>query len=85
MATLSEDERGELRSKLARSTATQHWTKPQVNAALQSIEDLMVQTSTRNAVGGAIESAAAGVFDNSEKQLLFAIWSLTYARRQGIG
>ncbi len=84
MAIFTVEQLGELRSALARNTATQSWTKPQVNAALQAIEDLMVQPSTRTAVSNAIEAAAPSVFDVAQKELLFAVWSLTYARRQGL-
>jgi hypothetical protein len=84
MAVFTAEQLGELRTAICRNTATQHWTKPQINAAIQAIEDLMVQPSTRTAVSNAIEAVAAGVFDVAEKELLFAIWSLTYARRQGV-
>jgi hypothetical protein len=84
MAALNQNEIGELRSLLAKNTATQTWTKAQFNAAIQAIEDFMQQPSTRNGIGGAIETAAPGVFDVTTKQLAFAIWSITYARRQGV-
>lgn len=85
MAALTTEEQVELRSMLARVTAQQHWSKPQVNTAIQTIEDLMQQPATRNNIANAIEGAVPGVFDGQEKQLLFSAWSVTYARRQGIG
>jgi hypothetical protein len=84
MAAFTPEELQELRSALARNTDAHHWDKPTVNNTLQVIEDFMQQTSTRQAVGNAIENAAPGVFNVAEKTQLFAIWSLTFARRQGL-
>jgi hypothetical protein len=84
MAVLDPNQLGELRSRMARNTASQTWSKSQFNAAIQAIEDLMFAGSTRTTVSNAIEGAAAGVFNTQQKELLFAIWSLTYAQRQGV-
>lgn len=85
MAALTEDEKVELRSMLARVTAQQHWNKAQVNTAVQAVEDLMQLPATRQNIGSAIETAVPGVFGTNDKQLIFSAWSVTYARRQGIG
>jgi len=84
MATLDSDNLRELRSILARNTATQTWTKPQLNAALQAVEDQMASPGTRSAIGNAIEAAAPGVFTVPMKETVFAVWCITYARRQGL-
>jgi hypothetical protein len=84
MAVLSSADLQELRSRLCFNTSTQTWTKAQVNAALQAIEDRVQLTATKNAIAGDIEAAAPGVFDASQKQLLFGIWCYSAARRLGI-
>lgn len=81
-----------LRQALARNNngGSIHWTKPQVNAALQAIEDGMQGGSNVGArtvpayLGLAIETAAPGVFSAGEKSKLFAIWCLTAAVRLGV-
>lgn len=66
------------------------WTKPQINAALQAIEDAMVGTanvgprSVSAHISLAIETAAAGVFNAGQKDTLFILWSYLNAARGGI-
>jgi hypothetical protein len=84
MAQLTAEELGELRTRLNANTATQAWTKPQVNAALQAIEDRLRLAGTQTAIGNDIEAAAPGVFTPAQKQLLFGIWCVSAARRLGV-
>lgn len=89
MASLSALELQTLRrSMAARSGPT--WTKPQINAAVQAIEDAMVSTSNVGArsvrayISLAIEGVAAGVFSAAQKDDLFIVWSFLNARRGGV-
>jgi hypothetical protein len=84
MAVLTDLERQELRAALCRNTTEQTWTRVQVDAALQAVEDRMRLTSTENAIGGDIESAAPGLFNAAQKRLLFGVWCVSAARRLGI-
>lgn len=84
MAQLTGDEGNELMRILNNNTDQQQWTKPQVRAALQAVEDRMLLASTRQAIGGDIEAAAPGVFTAANKELLFMAWTTIYARRQGL-
>lgn len=84
MATLNENELVELRSDMARNSATQTWSKQDFKAGVQAIEDFMLQSSTKTALLNAVEAAAPGAFTNQQKQDLFVMWSKTYARRQGM-
>lgn len=73
MATLTAGDLLNQRRRASSSTTTQTWTKAQANAALQAIEDLM-ETTGRTAINNAIEGAAAGVFTNAQKRVLFATY-----------
>lgn len=84
MATLTANELAELRAYCVPNMGTAHWTKTNVNAALQAVEDRMQLAATKTAIGSDIEAAAPGVFSAAEKTKLFAIWAVTFARRQGI-
>lgn len=83
MATLTSAQLTALRNAAERNL-TVHYTKAQVGAALQAIDDQMQLAATRTAIGNAIEAAAPGAFSVAEKTTLFALWSLTFARRQGV-
>jgi hypothetical protein len=84
MAVFTSDQLAELRTRLNANTTVQTWTKPQVNAAWQAIEDFMMLTSTQNTLGGVIETAAPGGFNTAQKKLLFGVWCSTAARRLGV-
>lgn len=91
MAVIATDDLTDLRHRLATAAGTVTWTKVQVNAALQAIEDAMTGATNVGAhtvpqyIGLAIEQAAPGVFSAGQKQTLFIAWSLLNARRGGIG
>lgn len=90
MATLTAAQLQEVRSLAASAVATVTWTKPQINAAIQAVEDAMASASNVGGksvqayIGGAIETAAPGVFSAPQKQTLFALWCVRYAYRQGV-
>jgi hypothetical protein len=68
MAMLSNDQLTELRQAVARESATVPWTKPQINAAVQAIEDWF--EANRAALGTAMEAAAPGLFSAAQKRVL---------------
>ena len=84
MAALTADQLAAFRALACRNAATQTWTKAQIGAALQAIEDRVRSTATQNAIGGDIETAAPGVFTGPQKTLLFGVWCVTAAQRLGI-
>lgn len=74
MAILTTDQLAVLRrSAFPAENAT--WTKAEVNAALQAIEDYF-ETTARAGLGAAIEAAAPGRFSNARKKRLVAYWLL---------
>ena len=89
MAVLTAEELTELRATSGRGQVVTY-TKPQINAALQAIEDLFQSSanigprSLQQALGLAIETAAPGVFGVGAKTKLFAIWCRLNARREGV-
>jgi hypothetical protein len=84
MATISSSDLQAYCVSLCRNTATQTWTRPQVEAALQAIEDFMVLPATKTSIGGAIETAAPTVFTAAQKLTLFGIWCELAASRLGV-
>lgn len=84
MATINANELAELRGTAGRNLGAAHWTKAQVNAALQAVEDRLTANATRNAIASDIEAAAPGVFSAQEKATLFGVWCHTAARRLGV-
>jgi len=84
MATLTSAQLVELMRHVNKNVAEQTWTKAQISAALQAIEDRMLLASTKTTISSDIEAAAPGVFDNNQKNILFAVWCITFATRQGV-
>jgi len=80
MAPLTDPERDELRQMLA-GAVTPTWTKPQINAALQAVEDWF--ETARAGAGAAIEAAAPGVFSPANKRRLLVAWLRQKLRREG--
>jgi hypothetical protein len=66
------------------------YTKPQINAALQAIEDTMRTTTivagqagqtVQQIVSAAIDASSAFNWSNAQKKILFAIWAdLTFKK-----
>lgn len=84
MATLSNPELIEMMRHMCNNTATQTWTKAQVSAALQAVEDRVRLASTQNAIANDIEGAAPGVFSSQQKLIIFGVWCVSAARRLGV-
>lgn len=84
MAAFTQDELQELRAALCRNTTTQHWSKAEVNAGLQAIEDRLRAAGTQNAISNDIEAVVPGVFDGEQKRLLMGTWCTSAARRLGM-
>ena len=80
MAILTVSQLTDLRQRVA-ATITPDFTKAQINAALQGLED-WYEASGRSAAAAAIETAAPGVFTNAEKKLLGKYWLLQKAGRE---
>lgn len=84
MATLNTTELAKVRNVCEKTLGAVAYTKPQVNAALQAIEDAMI---TRAIVAGdvtktipqiisaEIDASSAFGFTNAQKKLLFALWA----------
>lgn len=72
MAVLTATERAQLRRAVAQTVTSVPWTKAQINAAVQAIEDFF--ENNRAALGAAIEAAAPGVFNAPLKQRLVKYW-----------
>lgn len=84
MAALTSTEIQELITALNRNATPQTWSRPQVTAALQAVEDRVQLASTQNAIGGDIETAVPGVFSAAQKKTLFGVWCVSAARRLGV-
>jgi hypothetical protein len=73
MAIVSVSDLASLRQRCASDVASVTWTKAQVNAAIQALEDWF-DTTGRQEAAAAIESAAPGVFTNAQKKLIGKYW-----------
>ena len=80
MASLTPVELAAMRRKLAARHSPQTWNKPQVNAALQVVEDALV--AIRFSVAADIEAAAPGVFNVVQKKLIGAFAIRRFADRE---
>jgi hypothetical protein len=81
MAILSPSELTDLRQRCAANVNTLSWTKAEVNAALQALEDWF-DTSGRADAAAAMEAAAPGVFTNPQKRLIGKYWLLQKSGRE---
>ena len=81
MAVLSGLELAELRRAMA-TNGTVTWTKPQINAALQAIEDWF--EANRASLGAAIEAVAPGLYTAPRKKRLVAYWLRQKFVREGV-
>lgn len=71
MAILDGYDMSRIRQRIAKETDVT-WLKPQINAALQAIEDKW--EADRAGYAAAIEAAAPGVFTLAQKKLLGKHW-----------
>ncbi len=81
MAVLNTAELAELRQSLAEGKVVS-WTKPQINAGLQAIEDWF--EANKGNLGSAIEAVAPGAFNAARKKELVAYWLRQKFRREGV-
>ena len=80
MAVLTSVQLQELRRISEPNRAPIAHTKAQVNAALQAIEDWF--EANRAALGAAIEAAAPGIFNITQKRALVKFWLLKKFERE---
>jgi hypothetical protein len=90
MAVLTVAELAQARNVCEGRFAPVGYTKPQVNAALQAIEDVMRTTTiiagqagqtVQQIVSAAIDASSAFNWSNAQKKILFALWaSLTFQK-----
>lgn len=90
MATLNVSELASARNFCESKLAQIAYTKPQINAALQAIEDAMRTTTivagqagqtVQQIVSAAIDASSAFAWSNAQKKILFAIWAdLTFKK-----
>lgn len=87
MATLTGTELVELRNGCEASVRTAGvaiaYTKAQINAAVQAVEDY-TETTARAGYGAAIEVAAPGVFNAAAKKRIVARYFQQKFRREGV-
>lgn len=90
MAILTVAQRAGIREYLARLRPNINYTKAQIDAALQAIEDRMTGTtnvgnrSVKAVISLDVDGAAPGIFSVAQKDDLFLIWSDFNRRRGGI-
>lgn len=89
MATLTLEERAELRNKAER-LANQNgvpisYIKAEINAALQALEDWWETPATKAAASAAIDAATSFSFTNQQKKIIGRFWLEQKARREEVG
>ncbi len=83
MALLSQMELADLRRNVRRSAGDVSWTKPQINAAVQAIEDWFVQN--RSSLVTAINTATGPfLFTGAQKKALVGYWMKQKFGREGV-
>jgi len=60
----------------------QTWSKPEINAAIQAIEDRWDAAGTQAALSADIEAAAPAVFTAAQKKYLAAFWLIGRGQRE---
>ena len=68
MAILTTEQLVSQRNECERSGIGINYTKAQVNAALQAVEDRLTSAGTKTALSADIETAAPGVFTAAQKR-----------------
>lgn len=83
MAVLTPEELADLRRRVRRSVGDVSWTKPQINAALQAIEDWF--ELNRTLIVAAIDTASNPfTFTGPQKKALVAYWMLQKFGREDV-
>lgn len=90
MAVLTGTELAKCRNFCESGFAPVNYTKPQINAALQAIEDAMrnrliiagdVGQTVQQVVSAAVTASSAYPWSNAQKKILFALWAdLTFQK-----
>lgn len=90
MAALTTSELATSRNFCEPRFAPVTYTKPQINVALQAIEDVMRTTTIvagqagqtiQQIVSAAVDASSAFAWSNAQKKILFAIWAdLTFKK-----
>lgn len=84
MAVLTAAALAEMRQQNGQGVPNVRWVKPEINAALQAIEDSF-ENQGRAQMDGAINAATAPfIFDAAEKNRLIAYWLRQKATREGV-
>lgn len=81
MSVLTARELAAIRRKLAQQFVPVTWTKPEINAAVQAVEDRLV--ASKSVIAGDIETAAPGLFNGPQKKAIAAYAVLRYASGEG--
>lgn len=81
MAVLTQQQLVPIRRFVAKAVGAPRYTKPQINAAAQAVEDWF--EANRAALGTAIETAAPGMFNTAQKKQLVAAWLSSKFERGG--
>ena len=84
MAILSETDLQAMRRHMCLNYSVQGWTKADINAALQALENRMTLQSTLDLLASDIESAAPGKFNSDQKFKILGIWCISAAQRLGV-
>ena len=83
---LTPQERRRLRNAVEKvsndKNVPQTWTKNEINAAVEAIEDRWDAVGTQIAIGNDMEAAAPGVFTNAQKRYLAAFWLILRGERE---
>jgi hypothetical protein len=86
MAALTDDEKTWLRQQIARLARRKgvapHWTRGQVNDALDAINDVWDLPATQSKLSTDIEARVPGVFTNTHKLWLGVFWLILRGRRE---
>jgi len=84
MPTLTDGEKAMIRQWKSGDGEAGAWSKAQIGAAAQAVEDRLEQAGTQTAISNDIEAAAPGVFTGAQKRKLFLIVCLLKARQIGL-
>ncbi len=66
----------DVRQRIAAIAVTQGWTRTQVNAAINAVDDWF-ETTGRQEATAAIEAAVPGVFTAQQKRWIGKFWMFT--------
>lgn len=81
MAVLDSPTRDTLRQSIANDIRAIPWTKPQLNAAMQAIEDVFGGAAIQQALSDALDAALSPSATPAQKRLLVKAWLRNRAER----